>query len=95
MTDRAAAMAVEILERPKTINDAGADRTDQVPVDLEKTQCGGVQEEIDGFQLPKALVSSKSQWIDPQKLGVARRTNVALKLRNKTWGPWAHGLQRR
>ena len=42
VTDRAAAMALEILKRPKTINDAGADRTYQVPVHFEKTECGGV-----------------------------------------------------
>ena len=37
VTDRAASMAVETLERPKTIDDAGTDRTDQDPVHLEKT----------------------------------------------------------
>src|SRR5262249_35148739 len=62
---------------------------------LEETQCGGMQEEIDGLKLCEALVGSKPQRIDPQQLGIARRTNVTLKLGNKPWRPWTRGLQRR
>ena len=91
----AAAVAVEILERPKTVDDAGADRTDQNPGHLEETERGGVQEEIDRLLLVEALVGSEFEGIDAQELGVARRTDVALELGDEPRTPWPRRFQRR
>ena len=83
----AAAVAVEILERPEAVDDAGADRAEQDPVHLEEAERGGVQEKIDRLRLRETLVGSKSQGIDAQKLGVARRTDVALELGDEPRAP--------
>ena len=91
----AAAVAVEILERPEAVDHAGADRAKQDPVHLEEAERSGVQEKIDRLRLREALVGGEFQGIHAQKLGVARRTDVALELGHEPRTPRPRRFQRR
>ena len=94
MAVSATTVTAEILERAKTVDDAGADRADQDPGHLEKTKRRRVQEEIDRLLLLQALVGGEPKRIDAEQLNVACRADVALEFRDQTRAPRPRRFQR-